>query len=206
MTSCKYNRCLYISDGSNKCVHRVELQGQVTKWSVNDSPAGLSVTAQYNVLVTCYEVCKLKEFTTLGKQLRVISLQSDIVHPWHAIQLSSGQFVVSHGQYGDPVRRVCKVDVSGDILQSYSQSSTGQQLRVPRHLAVDVDEFIFVADCSNYQVLLLSPTLSYVSQVVSRDQLGEKAWPWRLCLDVNSRCLYVGVLSGSKGRVAVVSL
>jgi hypothetical protein len=147
-------------------------------------------------------VCKLKEFTTLGKQLRVISLQSDIVSPWHAIQLSSGQFVVSHGALDDPVRRVCKVDVSGDILQSYSQSPTGQQLGEPCHLAVDVDEFIFVVDSSNYQVLLLSPTLSYVSQVVSSDQL-EGAEPYRLCLDVNSRRLYVGAIDG---RVAVISL
>jgi hypothetical protein len=101
---------------------------------------------------------------------------------------------------------VCKVDVSGHILQSYSQSPTGQQLGAPDHLAVDVDEFIFVVDSSNDQVLLLSPTLSYVSQVVSRDQL-EGAWPVRLCLDVNSRRLYVGVdVSGSEGRVAVVSL
>jgi hypothetical protein len=211
MTSCKYNRCLYISDSSKNCVHRVELQGQGTKWSVNDELACLSVTAQYNVLVTCDKVCKLKEFTTLGKQLRVISLQSDIVSPWHAIQLSSGQFVVSHGQScrlgrSDPVRRVCKVDVSGHILQSYSQSPTGQQLGAPDHLAVDVDEFIFVADYFNDEVLLLSPTLSYVSQVVSRDQL-EGAEPWRLCFDVNSRRLYVGVnVPYREGRVAVISL
>jgi hypothetical protein len=78
-------------------------------------------------------------------------------------------------------------------------------------LAVDVDEFIFVADFSNSQVLLLSPTLSYVSQVVSRDQLGERSGPLRLCLDVNSRRLYVGVVVAVSegvidGRVAVVSL
>jgi hypothetical protein len=205
MTSCKYNQCLYISDGSNECVHRVQLQGQVTKWPVNDSPAGLSVTEKYSVLVTCDKVCKLKLFTTFGVQLRVINLQSGIVKPWHAIELSSGQFVVSHGGWSC-VCRVSKVDVSGHILQPYSQSPTGLKLGDPYHLAVDVDEFIFVADPFNYQVLLLSPTLSYVIQVVSRDQLGEEAGPMRLCLDVNSRRLYVAVNDYTNGRVAVVSL
>jgi hypothetical protein len=188
MTSCKHNRCLYISDHINKCVYRVELQGKVTNWSVNDVPAGLSVTAQYNLLVTCDEVSKLKEFTTRGKQLRAISLQSDIVNPFHAIQLSCGQFVVCHGQVGDRVHRVCKVDVNGHIIQSYSDAptdsaTTGGQLNGPCHLAVDVDEFIFVVDVINRRVLLLSSTLSYVRQVVSTSDLQlVEARPRRLCL------------------------
>ena len=218
MTSCKHNRCLYISDHINKCVHRVELQGKVTNWSVNDSPSGLSVTDQYNLLVTFYGVSKLKEFTTSGQQLRVISLQSGIVHPNHAVELSSGQFVVCHGQGGDQtVHGVCKVDVSGHVTQRYVSDSatTGGQLNVPRHLAVDVNEFIFVVDHNNRRVVLLSSSLSYVRQLESRDlQLVEGAKPWRLCLDVNRRRLYVSVREDwnvetrefTAGRVVVVDL
>jgi len=56
-------------------------------------------------------------------------------------------------------------------------------------LAVDDNEFVFVADLNNRRVTLLSPTLQYVRQVVSRDQL--KWEPMRLCLDTERRLLYV---------------
>jgi len=49
-------------------------------------------------------------------------------------------------------------------------SGTGQY-DVPVHLAVDDNEFVFVVDFGNRRVTLLSPTLEYVGQVVSRDQL-----------------------------------
>jgi hypothetical protein len=153
--------------------------------------------------VTC-RGSKLKEFTTFGEQLREISLQSDI-DPWHTIQLSSGQFVVCHGEGRSS--DVCKVDVNGHLIQSCRDSSaTDAQLNLPYHLAVDVDEFIVVADCLNGRVLLLSPTLSSVRQLMSCDQV-ERAGPVRLCLDVNSRRLYVAVhTGGGTGQVFVVSL
>jgi hypothetical protein len=155
--------------------------------------------------VTCV-TRNLKEFTRFGKQLREISFQSNI-DPHHAILLSSGQFVVCHGV--DQCSDVREVDVSGHIIQSYRDSAArGEQLNWPLRLAVDVDESIVVADSCNHRVLLLSPNLSYVRQLVSRDQL-EEADPHRLCLDVNSRRLYVavdtGVLGGDCGRVVVVS-
>ena len=67
-------------------------------------------------------------------------------------------------------------------------SGTGQYL-VPYHLAVDDNEFVFVADVNNRRVTLLSPTLEYVRHVVSLDQL--KWLPRRLCLDTERRVLYV---------------
>jgi len=63
------------------------------------------------------------------------------------------------------------------------------QYDVPVRLAVDNDEFIFVVDVNNRRVTLLSPTLHYVRQVVSRDQL--KWRPWRVYLDTQKRFLYV---------------
>ena len=210
MTSCKHYRCLYISDYISKCVHRVELNGKVTKWFVNHELHGLSVTSQFTVIVTCDKDSKLLELTTEGKQLREINLQSDIVNPWHAIQLSNGQFVVCHGDETDPVNRVCIVDTNGHVTQSYGGprgSATVGQLNVPCHLAVDKDEFIFVADYNNRRVLLLSPTLSFVREIVSRDQL--KWDPVRLFLDVDRRRLYVAdneLKDGknTRGRVVVV--
>ena len=158
------------------------------------------------------EARKLKEFTTHGEQLREITLQPDIVNPWHAIQLSNSQFVVCHGDATDPVHRVCIVDTDGRVIQSYGGpkgSATVGQLNVPCHLAVDKNGFIFVADLNNRRVLLLSPTLSYVREIVSSDQLKWK--PRRLCLDSDRRRLYVAENEWkdgkcTAGRVVVVSV
>jgi DNA-binding beta-propeller fold protein YncE len=79
MTSCIRHQCIYIADHGNNVIHRVEKEKPVTQWPVNDKPHGLSVNSAYNVLVTCDEVGKIKEFTTDGQLVREINLQSDIV-------------------------------------------------------------------------------------------------------------------------------
>ena len=109
------------------------------------------------------------------------------------IQLTSGQFIVCHSGPGDPVHRVCTVSADGrEIVRSHGGqpgSDTGQY-NVPSYLAGDNGgEFVFVADVNNWRVTLLSPTLDYIRQVVSRDQV--KWWPVRLCLDVQRNRLYV---------------
>ena len=80
---------------------------------------------------------------------------------------------------------------------------------MPAHLAVDDNEFVFVADVFNRRVTLLSPTLSYIRQVASSDKL--KWRPCRLHLDVQRRRLYVvdtEVKDGkyTAGRVVVFSV
>ena len=192
MTSCEHFLRLYISDPNAECIHSLGLQGSATQWPVSDKPCRLSVNASHNVLVTCDKVRKIKEFSPRGDLLREVTLPDGIVHPWHAIQLTSGQFIVCHGRLKDPVHRVCTVSADDhEIVRSHGGqrgSDTGQY-DVPCHLAVDNNEFVFVVEAINQRVTLLSPTLSYVRQVVSRDQV--KWLPLRLCLDVQRRRLYV---------------
>jgi len=99
---------------------------------------------------------------------------------------------VCHGRFDDPVHRVCMMSADGrHIVHSHGGqrgSDTGQY-DVPLRLAVDDNEFVFVADVNNRRVTLLSPTLEYVRQVVSRDQL--KWEPHRLYLHQQQRLLYV---------------
>ena len=146
------------------------------------------------MIVTCRVVRKVKVFSTHGDLLRELMVPSDVINPWHAIQTRSGQFIVCHGSsmLGDPVHRVCMMSDDGrHIVHSHGGqrgTDTGQY-HVPYHLAVDDNEFVFVADVNNRRVTLLSPTLEYVRQVVSRDQL--KWRPGRLCLDTERGVLYV---------------
>jgi len=213
MISCAHNRCAYVADITNSCIHRVGLPHgtDVTKWPVNDKPTCISVTGTHSVLVACREVRKIKEFSTDGKLLRQIQLPEDVVSPRHTIQLSSGEFIVCHGDLPDPVHRVCLIDSNGHVVKSYGgpKGSSTQQMNVPVHLAVDRNGFVFVADAINHRVLLLSPALTSVREVLSRDQLE---WtPLRIWLDSDIRRLYVAVNkweSGkyTAGRVVVVSV
>jgi len=209
MTSCEHYHCVYISDHVIECIHRVDVQGAATRWPVNDKPWGLSVNAAYNLLVACLNVRKIKEFSSHGNLLRELTLPDDVVTPWHGIQLTNGQFVVCHGDVVDPLNRVCMISADGrHIVHSHGGqrgSDTGQY-DGPVHLAVDNNEFVFVADINNRRVTLLSPTLHYVRQVVSSDKL--KGHPCYLYLDVQRRHLYVAdnEMKPTSGHVVVFSV
>jgi len=212
MAACPYYRCLYISGNDDQWLHKVAaVDDCVTNWRVNDVPKFISVTDTHSVLVTCGEARKIKEFSTDGKLLRQIQLPEDIVSPLHTIQLSSGEFIVCHGDLPDPVHRVCLIDSNGHVVKSYGgpKGSGTQLMTSPAHLAVDRNGFVFVADDNNHRVLLLSPALTFVREVLSREQL--KWLPLRLWLDSDRRRLYVAVNRWedddyTSGQVVVVSL
>jgi len=213
MTSCEHYHCVYIADGIVMCIHRVDVQGgATTQWAVNDKPHCLSVTKAHNVLVTCDVVRKIKEFSSHGALLREMTLPDDVINPLHAIQLTTGQYVVCHGDVGDAVHRVCVMNADcTHIIHSHGGQCGSDigQYNVPIHLAVDDNEFVFVADYFNRRVTLVSPTLNYIRQVVSCDKL--KWWPESLHFDVQRRRLYVvdnEVINGKviAGRVVVFSV
>ena len=215
MTSCGHFHCVYISDRIVKCVHRLDVQGTCTRWPVNDIPWGLSVNAAnaaHEVVVACRDVHKIKVFSSRGQFRRELTLPDDVISPWHAILSRSGQFIVCHGFPGDPVHRVCVISADGrHIVHKHGgqRGSNIDQYNVPAHLAVDDNEFVFVADVNNRRVTLLSPTLEYVRQVASRYEL--KWHPRRLYLHKQQRLLYVADSEledgkSTSGRVVVFSV
>jgi len=212
MTSCEHYRCVYIADPSGECIHRLDVQGAVTRWAMNGQPWGISVNAAHNVLVTCRFFRKIKEFSSYGDLLRELTLPDDVIHPLHAIQTRNGEYIVAHGCRNDAVHRVCKISADGrHVIKSHGgqRGSDIGQYSVPVHLAVDNNEFVFVADCDNRRVTLLSPTLDYIREVVSPDDL--KVGPYGLCLDIRRRRLYVADseymdAGWTAGRVVVFSV
>ena len=213
MTSCEHYHCLYIGDHCVNSVHRLDAHGASKRWPVDDEPFGLSVNAARNVIVTCPAVRKIKEFSSHGKLLRELTLSDDIIHPLHTIQSRSGQFIVCHGDGYDPIHRVCMISADGrHVVHSHGgqQGSDIGQYNMPSHLAVDHsdNECVYVVDSFNRRVTLLSPTLSYIRQVVSSDK--PKWRPFILYLDVQRRRLYVTDNEWkdqkSTGRVLVFSV
>ena len=80
--------------------------------------------------------------------------------------MSSGRLVVSNGWSGS-LNRVCVVDMSERIIQCYGgyQDSGACQLYYPRHLAVDGYGTVVVADWGNNKIVLLSPSLTLLSNI-----------------------------------------
>ena len=203
MTSCVRHKCIYVCDSDNKCIHMHDLaRSAISRWRVSHTlatrklsvpytPCGLSVTpVGGNLLVTCQSPNKLVELRAdSGQRVREITLQSDIEWTWHGVQLTTGQYVVCHGEWRN-LHRVCIVDDDGRVTRSYGgqRGSDVGQLDSPRHLVVDEDsQFIFVADLSNDRVVMLSPTLEFVRYI--SDGLSQ---PHRLYLHHSTRRLYVG--------------
>ena len=203
LAACAGNKCLYASDFINHRVHRVELSGSnaVTKWSVGRHPEGLTVNSAKNVLVVIRGECQIQQFTTHGTLLQTIQLQPGIEEPRQVVELSSGQFVISHtGTYH---HRVCLLDVKGTVVRGYggTPGSDLTTMNCPAGLAVDEHGNILVADRDNNRLLVLDRSLTSAREMsVSID--GGLQGPWSLWYDKSRGRLYIGEWSG--GRVIII--
>jgi len=215
MTSCVRHKCLYMSDFDNSCIHRYDLRSRaIIKWRVPGSPGGLSVTPSCNLLVTCRgETDKLVELSAdSGQCVREITLQSDIenvMDAWHSVQLTTGQYVVSHCFGYSFFYHLSVVGDDGKVTStgSYQLGSNGECSNCQCHLAVDKDsQFIFVADFDMARVVLLSPTLEFVRYVIEGIYCVtpfRTFLPCRLHLHQPTRRLFVGQF---RGDVVVIEL
>jgi len=192
MTSCVQQKCLYISDCSNRCVHKTGLNGDVlAMWPVANSSTGLSLTPRNNLLFTCRESRRLLELcSTSGECVRQMDLQPDIEEPRYALQLPNERYIISH--CGVARHRVCVVDSRSQVSLSFGgqPGSDVTELNFPTHVAVDGDNVMYVGDWGNCRVVVLSRSLQLVRHIKLHQQ------PGRLYLDHVTRRLYVGLVNG----------
>ena len=134
IAACSLNKCLYLSDWSNRIIRCVDLATDaVKKWRVSGKPHGLSVNGNHNVIAACLTDNKVLEISD-GRLVRQICLPECLGPPWHAIQLPTGDYVVSH--WLSPCA-VSVVGVDGRLLRSYGPSSSSDVgPNRPRCLAV----------------------------------------------------------------------
>ena len=83
MTSCEHHRCVYVANSNDNYIYGldVDVPGAGTWSCVNDTPNGLSVNAEHNVLVACCEVGKIKEFSVRGVLVRELTMPDDVSRP-----------------------------------------------------------------------------------------------------------------------------
>jgi len=190
LAACPSNRCRYASYLDNDSIHRVELSGSnaAKKWEVAGEPTGLSVNKAHNLVVACCEANILQEYTTHGSLVREIPVQATGLDPWHAVQLSNGDYAVSH--FTSP-GVVSVVAVDGQVASSYRQTSDGRQMKCPRGLAVTKNDDILVADSNNNRILLIQRSKGCLQDLDLPVDGGIQS-PWSLCLDESQARLYVG--------------
>jgi len=202
LVACPNNNCLYASGWNDSNIHRVELSGSnaVKKWSMADRPTGLSVNIAHNLVVACHGANKLQEYTTHGSLVREIRLQSAVTNPRHAIQLSTGHYVVSQDVSPGVVS---VVGVDGQVIHSYGKSQTSDvgQMKYPSSLAVTKNDDILVADHDNNRILSINRSMGCVQELALSVDGGIQR-PVGLCLDESRGRLYVGEHGGQQ-RVLV---
>ena len=190
------------------------------KWKVKDKPDGLSVTPDgKNVIIACDAVRKLKEYTTDGKLVRVISLPDDMVYPSHAVKVNENEFVVCHGNMGTKCR-IYVVEVEqehtssdDDIGQWCVKHCDGEGIKFTSGARVRKNQYlrlvfvngtepnsVFAIDLGNRRVLhwLHGYMIDKIDEIVSRGdictQANEDNWlPYRMCYDVKRGLLYLAV-------------
>jgi len=196
LAACARYKCLYVSDDDNDSVYRAELSGSsaAKKWSVAGGPRGLSVNKAHNVVVACIVANKMQEYTTHGALVREIC-QAGVASPYHAIQLSTGDYVVSQFM---SLGVVSVVGVDGQVVRSYrpSEKSGVDEISYPRSMAVTTNDDILVADTTNNRILLINSSLTSAERLalpfddVIQDLCG-------MCLDESRGRLCVGEGGGS---------
>jgi len=212
--SCKFNHCLYICDWSTALIFRVKVSEEIEQinWSTDKDLGCLSVTDEHTILRAGYLSSKVKEYTSDGELIRSIELENDF-KPWHAIKLGgiNTHFVICQGGNSKPCHRVCLIDINGKVQNSFGgvAGSDKEHLCGPYHLAVDKSGCIYVNDCNNSRILLLSQDLKFIKEIVhSSSNILRRAR--RMHLDEVAGRLYVAdnarTDSGTKdGRILVFS-
>jgi len=202
IAACPRNKCLYLSDWNDPSIHRVDLATDAAKkWPVAKKPQGLSVNRDHNLLVACSDDKKLQEYTTDGRLVREICLP--VGSPWHAIQLHTGDYVVSHDKSPGVVS---VVGVDGGLLRSYGPAGSSDvgPIKDPRSLAVTKHGDIFVADLGNNRILAINSSLTRVKLFPIPADIKLRK-PRALYLDETPDRLYIGEWGG-KFRVIVFAL
>jgi len=138
------------------------------------------------VVVACSKANKVQQYTTHGTLVREISLQNAVTKPWHAVQLSTGDYVVSQDTLPGAV---IVVGADGQVLCRYRPSHSAD-LASLRCLAVTKNDHIFVADCDNNRILSLNSSLSCAHELALPVRGGIER-PDGLCLDESRGRLYI---------------
>jgi len=191
IAACELTSQLYVCDWREKSIWRVSSDGEDIRrwWTSSDmfTPRTLSVTSS-RLLMTSRHTSELIQLSAGGDVLRRVHLPSYMKLLRHSVESPTGTFILSHLNYQlNRQGQVSEVNDEGDVLRQSSRSSLG----VPRHIAVDSQGNIFVADWDNCRILLLDAQLALRRVIIDDRQLKDER-PRRLCYIEHLGQLIVG--------------
>ena len=190
-----YENVLYVSDNKTKLIHRIPLSGDdySSHWSVESDSLKMSINKKGNIVVSCWDLNKIIEYTPNGDLVREIKVKGigDAKSLRHAIQLEDDRFVICYAN--NEHHRVCKIDSDGEMVESYGREKGPEegQLNGPRYLAVDSTDSIFVVDSNNNRIKQFNASLELIREFHG-DSVGlEKPRRMHLHEDRTRRRLYI---------------
>jgi len=163
-------------------------------WSDKFAPMKLSVTSA-RLLMTSLHTKQLMQLDSDGNELRRVQLP-DYMEPRHAVESPTGTFVISHvnTQLEPKQSQISEVNTAGEVLRQFSGSHPSS-LSDTRHMAVDSDGNIFLADWHNHHILLLDAQLTLRGVIIDKHQLNYKQ-PECLCYREQTGQLLIGFHDG----------
>ena len=184
---------LYVSECKDKLIHRIQLSDETSAhWSFNGICLRMSMNKKGNVVVSCWNMNKIIEYTPTGscvREIEVNAIDKTIRGLYHAIQLDDDQFLICHTSTKHD--RVCIIDSNGRMQKSYGGgegSGTGQ-MNLPCYLAIDRNGSILIADYNNNRIIQLNASLEFIREFIP-GSVGLKN-PRRMHLHENTRRLYI---------------
>ena len=161
---------LYVSEYEAKLIHRIQLADDTcscTRWYVNGQRLRMSINKNGNILVSCDDLDKIIEYTTIGTRVREITvnaIEKTIKGLQHAIQLDYDLFLICHSSCHGLYERVCIIDSRGRMVKSYGggRGSGIGQMNSPAYLAIDRNGFILFVDHKNKRIVQLNESLEFI--------------------------------------------
>ena len=91
---------LHVSERRDKLIHRIHLPDETAfYWSVNSRYLTMSLNKKGNIVVSCYDLHKIFEYTPIGtcvREIQVNRIESAIIGMQHVIQLDEDRFLICH--------------------------------------------------------------------------------------------------------------
>jgi len=196
IAACQQTAQLYVV-GDAGCVWRVSSDGEDVKRLLPKSssdtfcPYTLSVTSSRLLVTSRYFAKQLRQFDTVGDELRRVDLADDM-EPLHAMESPTGTFIVSHRNTQLKQYQVSEVNTGGQVLRQFSGSRL-LPLGLTPHVAVDSQGSIFVAARDNGVILLLDSQLALRRVIIEEHQPSIYKRPRYLCYVEQSGRLLVGM-------------
>ena len=202
MAASGVSRSIFICDFVNRCIWRIKMPSkEISQWKSDGRPEGLSINSSDELIVVVYRDDRyyIDVYRCLdGERIKSIDVgdphEPRVRVSLNAVQSSNGNFIIVHWSTDNSlVLLISQVSIGGSkIIRSFDPRSIESNDLVnwlPRHLSIDEDDNIFVADLNYNRIVLLNPRLDKHQILVNRDQVDG---PRRLCYVREKQMLIAG--------------